>query len=120
MTRIRTRAPLVVVAVALCLAAAGCQGGRVTKANADKITTGMSEQEVINILGQPTENQEVSAGMPNVGAMLGGKEAPGGGNPFAGMGAGMKIRQCIWKEGDRVIVVQFMNGQVMQKVTQGL
>jgi hypothetical protein len=93
----------------LCLALAGCGGGKISKANADKVNTGMTEKEVSDLLGAPTETAEVA--VPDMGGLLGG----GAGVP----GMPKKARQSIWKEGDKVIVVTFVDGKVSMKTTNG-
>jgi hypothetical protein len=76
---------LVAAALAALLLAA-CS--RVTEENYAKIRDGMSEQEVIAILGKPTESSSLSiAGLSGTGAK--------------------------WVEGDAVIAVQFVNGKVL-------
>jgi hypothetical protein len=47
------------VVIGLCLAIAGC-GSKITQANADKITTGMTEKAVSDLLGTPTETHQLA------------------------------------------------------------
>ena len=52
-TMFRTASQLVVV-LTLVLLLDGCIGKRITKANVDQVTEGMSKKQVESILGQPT------------------------------------------------------------------
>ena len=53
--RLFARTPILVGVIGLCLLVSGCGGSKVTADNAEKITTGMTEKEVSDILGSPTE-----------------------------------------------------------------
>jgi hypothetical protein len=108
---------IVALVIGLCLPVTGCGGSKVTKANAEKVTTGLTEKEVSDILGTPTDTAEVE--MPDVGAALGGLAGmvPGGGDlpkPPA-----MKAKQATWKDGNKTIIVTFVNGKVSGKVATG-
>jgi outer membrane protein assembly factor BamE (lipoprotein component of BamABCDE complex) len=48
-----TKASITLLAVICCLAA-GCNDQRITKANVDEVTEGMSKKQVESILGPPT------------------------------------------------------------------
>lgn len=92
---------------ALCLTAFGCGGSsKITKANADRISVGMTEEAVASILGPPTSSAEV--GIP-LGGLLGG-EMPGG------LKMPQQAKQATWQEGSKAIVVTFMDGKVLNKV----
>jgi hypothetical protein len=106
---LRTRIPIRAAVVGLCLALSGCGGSKITKANADKITTGMTEQQVTKILGAPSESSE--AEVPDLGAMFG----SGGDVP----GLPKKAKQAAWKEGEKGVVVTFMDGKVAQTMATG-
>lgn len=93
---------LLIPTLMICLCLTGCGSGKITKENANKISTGMTEKEVIAVLGEPTVNQQTT--MPKVG----------------GMEIGGSMRQCVWKSGNRTITVQFMGGKVVSKMTTGL
>lgn len=56
----RVLRPMLVVGlvVGFCVSSAGCRGAKITRANADKIKVGMSEKEINDILGAPTETVE--------------------------------------------------------------
>jgi SmpA / OmlA family len=111
--RLFARMPILVV-VGLSLLVSGCGGSKVTEDNADKITIGMTEKEVSNILGSPTETSEVE--MPDMGAMLGGMA----GGKMPGMPATpKKAKQATWKDGRKAIVVTFLDGKVVQKAATG-
>jgi hypothetical protein len=105
-----SRLALMVALAGLCLGVSGC-GSKISKANADKINTGMTETEVSNLLGPPTESNEVA--LPDIGGMLGGG-APG--MPTMPK----KTRQSVWKEGEKAITVMFVDGKVMAKESKGL
>jgi hypothetical protein len=99
-----------VLFAALSLGLPGCGGGKITKANADKIKNGMTEKEVTDILGPPTESADAS--LPDMGAMPGGDVA---GMPKMPKGA----KQAVWKSGSKVIAVSFVDGKVMSKTVSG-
>lgn len=65
-------------------------GSSVNQANFDKIETGMTQQEVGEILGPPTETSEVG---------------------FAGFSGNTSK----WEHNDSAIVINFLNGKVMAK-----
>jgi outer membrane protein assembly factor BamE (lipoprotein component of BamABCDE complex) len=72
------------------LLAFGCGVDQISKANFDRIKTGMSEAEVQAILGPPTESTGVDVTV------------------FAGTNS-------LWKKGETVISIQFVNGKVVAK-----
>ena len=74
----------------------GCGSLRVTRKNYDKIQTGMTFEEVVDILGN---NYEVSAD--------------------AGYG-GISSSAYIWGNENKCIVVLFVNNRVFSKSQQGL
>src|SRR5262249_31435418 len=116
MSRVTSRPAVAAVAVGLALALPGC-GSKITKENAEKIKNGMAEQEVTDILGSPTETTE--ADLPNLGAMIGGLPVPGGGEAPPMPQFPKKMRTSTWKNGDKQIVVMFLDGKVVQKQTTG-
>jgi hypothetical protein len=79
---------MVILCFVVCLSIVGCGGSRVSKANADKITKDMTEAQVKDILGAPTE----TTGQ--------------GGNQVS-----------VWKSGDDTISVTFLNGKVAGKIS---
>ena len=72
------------------LAAVIACGSAVNQANFDKIQSGMTMNEVVEILGPPTETSEVG---------------------FAGI-SGTTSK---WQHNDSAIVINFLNGKVMAK-----
>ena len=52
--RLSLRIPAVVLIALVCCLATGCNDQRITKANVDEITDGMSKKQVESILGPPT------------------------------------------------------------------
>lgn len=92
--------------VSLCLGFSGCGGAsKITRANADKVTTGMTEQQVANLLGSPTSSADIQ--IPNLGG-LPGVELVGDGQPVS-------ARLSTWNEGSKVITVTFVNGKVVAR-----
>ena len=85
-TRLRLAGAVFMVAL-LCFCLAGC-GSKVSKDNYQKIKSGMSEKEVSDILGSPTETKDAGAG-----------------------------KTLIWKSGDDTISVTFMNDKVAVKIS---
>ena len=77
-----------VAALLLALSIAACS--KVNQENFLKIQEGMSEQEVISLLGRPTESNSVNV-------------------------LGVSGTASRWVAGDTVITVRFVNGQVAFK-----
>jgi len=77
----------------------GCSGNPVTQSNYDKIKNGMKESEVAAILGK-------------------GKEQASSGGDFGGIS--MNGKSMVWQNGNEIITVMFMNGEVMSKAQMGL
>jgi hypothetical protein len=105
---------VLVLVTGLCVVSSGC--GKITKTNADRITNGMSEKEVADILGPPTKSADLK--MPS--------EIPwpvGDDMPEVLKGAKKYVikdaKECVWKDGNKVITVTFLDGKVMRKVTAG-
>ena len=76
------------LALAAALVLAACS--KVTQENFAKIQEGMSEQEVVALLGSPTESQSVSV-------------------------LGLSGTAARWVGGDAVITVNFVNGKAALK-----
>ena len=95
------------LAAVIMLASSGCgRGSKITKANAEKIKIGMSENEVSGLLGNPSESAEVV--VPAIGLVF--EKA------FEGKGPDrVKVKQTTWKEKDQVILVQFFGGKVVAR-----
>lgn len=69
---------------------AACSDSRLTQANFDKIRTGMTQAEVVAILGEPTESSSVGLAV------------------FSGA-------MSTWKTANVTISIQFANGKVVAK-----
>lgn len=76
-----------IILAALLLAACG---SKISAENFERIQNGMTQKEVIAILGEPTETSSVN---------------------IAGVSGGM----AAWKDGNTVISVQFLNDKVQAK-----
>jgi hypothetical protein len=88
----------------------GCGESKINKANFDRVTNGMSEQEVEAILGKGEEQPELN--MPNMGINV--PNLGGGG----GVGRGLKVKT--WQDGSKTINITFKDGQVLGKMATGL
>jgi SmpA / OmlA family len=75
--------------VALCVFLVGCGATKVNKANYDKVKQGMTEAQVIDILGAPTDT----------------KPSMGGG------------KLLIWKSGTNIVNVTFLKDKVIGKMS---
>ena len=82
------------LSVGLALALAAC-GARLTRANFDRIETGMTAQEVERILGKPTEVDSIELGP---------------------LGGGARV----WRDGERSVTITFVNDKVVMKVAEKL
>jgi len=78
-----------IAAAALALALAGC-GSKINEENFARIEDGMTEQQVIDLLGTPTETSSMGA-------------------------LGMSGAAAVWTDGGARISVQFVNGKVRLK-----
>lgn len=81
------------IAVACLTVMPGC-GSKVTADNYAKINPGQSEAEVVAILGKPTSTESETSAFGN-----GAKET--------------------WKDGDKTIMVGFLNGKVVATTKSG-
>jgi hypothetical protein len=79
---------MVILCLVVCLSLSGCGGSKVTKANYDKIKSDMSEAQVKEILGEPTETQDLGAG-----------------------------KTYIWKSGNDTISIGFVQGKLTGKLS---
>jgi hypothetical protein len=77
---------------------AGC-GGKVSKSNYEKVQTGMTRAEVEGILGKPGQQAGVGGGLGDVAG---------------------SATTLTWTEGDKAIIVTFVNDKVTTKVQKGL
>jgi outer membrane protein assembly factor BamE (lipoprotein component of BamABCDE complex) len=93
---IRDRSAVLLVVFVASLLLAGCSGksggnSKVTKENAEKVKTGLSEKEVVDILGDPSEKKESDP----------------------------KAKQFVWKDGNNSITAIFdEKGKVSQSYSQ--
>lgn len=78
----------------------GCSAQRVTQTNFSKVKSGMTEEEVIAILGEPDKSSGVDFD-------------PGFGE-FFGMGS-LSGTHMLWRAGQNAIAIEFMNGKVRLK-----
>ncbi len=90
MSRVLRSCRIVVLATAACALLAGC-GSKVNKSNFDRIKVGMTQTEVEDILGKGEIKNSTSISMP---------------------GANMSGKQETWKDGDKTIMVTYMNDKV--------
>ena len=91
----------------LLLLLSGCKS-KVTKANSDKITEGMSLEDVEKILGRGSKQGDGSGIPTQVGIDI---SAPKG-NPNTDI--------YIWESDNASITVYFFNGKVKTKINKGL
>jgi hypothetical protein len=85
---------LVVVGVVLAIV---FSGSRVTEENFKKLHSGMTEAEVLAILGRPSETIDGNRGVP----------------PNLRLGLNINAKSMVWKSGRDHIEVAFLNGQAM-------
>jgi hypothetical protein len=81
------RLPIAAALAALLLAACG---SKISAENFERIQNGMSQKEVVALLGEPSESSAIGIG---------------------GLSGGM----ATWKDGNTVISVQFVNDKVQAK-----
>ncbi|MCE5276936.1 MAG: DUF3862 domain-containing protein [Planctomycetaceae bacterium] len=87
----------VALAAALVLAPMACN--RLTHTNYDRIRTGMTVDQVKDILGEP---QEVDSGGGEI------------------LGVGASGTSMVWRSGNKTITVVFVNNQVVSKSMSNL
>jgi hypothetical protein len=105
-----SRLAIVPLIIGLCLAVSGCGGRKLTKDMADQIKKGMTEQEVIDILGPPKETQK-NVNIPELGKT---DIIP----TFRGMRPGGGT-SATWKDGDKTISVTYVDGKVYEVFATG-
>lgn len=91
MSHTLSRLALVVLA---CLALLAGPCSRINQANFDKVENGMTYDEVVRILGKPTESKSVGVGP-------------------------LSATTAEWVAGDAEISIQFLNGKVQLKSFSG-
>ncbi len=82
--------PGVVVLAILAVFLAACAGSKINQDNFNKISVGMTQTEVKDILGEPTESSSVDI-------------------------AGFSGTTSTWRQKDATITIQFINGKVVAK-----
>jgi hypothetical protein len=99
------------VVLALCLVIPACGKNKVTKANYDKITVGMTLQEVEGILGQGTKDEggDGSGVAAQFGVHI----------PVPERGKS-RVETYVWEKGNRSIKVFILDGKVTNKGQEGL
>jgi hypothetical protein len=108
-TRVRGGLSLALLA---CLLASGC-ANKVTKANFDKVATGMTLKEVEALLGKGVKEEGDGSGV----AAQFGVDVGGGVSVQVGNKA---IERYVWESGDKKITVYFQSGKATNKDQQGL
>ena len=93
----------------LCLLLPGCKKSKVTKENFDKITNGMTLDQVEDILGK---GEKETGDGSNVAAQVGIDVSGPPSNPGADT--------YVWEKGNKKITVHFMNKKVANKQQSGL
>ena len=86
--KIVRRSVVTALMVLVCVLSLGCES-KLNQKNVDKLKEGMSEADVINILGKPT-------GVDSI-------KMPGGGS----------ASKEVWKDGEKSITINFLNGKAM-------
>ena len=86
-------------ALAIWVSVSGCIGSKVSRANYDKINTGMKQSQVATILGD-------------------GQKKDSAGAAFGMMGVSSEVMN--WQDDDRTITVMFVNDLVVVKSQVGL
>jgi hypothetical protein len=108
MTQITKRAALL-AGLAILGTLTACSQSKLTTANYDRVTTGMSQQDVEAILGPGKEQASSSVAVPS--QSVAGVTVPG---------ANTSAKVLTWQEGQKLISVTFVNGKVMSKTQFGL
>ncbi len=89
---------------ALAVSAVGC-GSKVDQSNYDKVSTGMTQDQVEGILGTGKEQ----TAMATPGVSVGNMSVPG-----------MSAKTVMWQDGSKSITVVFKDGKVFTKAQSGL
>jgi hypothetical protein len=83
----------------ILVSVSGCIGSKITRANYDKISTGMKQSEVESVLGSGQKKESAGASLSMIG---------------------VSTEMMHWQDGDRTITIMFVNDQVMMKSQAGL
>jgi len=98
-----------VAIVITCAFLSGCSSSKVSKANYDKISTGMSVAEVEAILGPGEVLQKSDVAAPKI-------NIPG----FTMPDMSMSVKTIVWKNGlTKIILVAFMNDKSVEVSKEG-
>lgn len=104
----------VLTSLLLCfLLVAGC-GGRLTRANYDRIQNGMTLQEVEAFMGKGNEEASSQIDIPTQSFSV-----PGIGSATVG-GVSTSSKVVSWRDGVKLITLTFSNGKVVSKLQAGL
>jgi hypothetical protein len=99
----------IALALALCLLVPACVKSKVTRANFDKITNGMTMEEVEKVLGKgEKETGDGSNVAGQFGVAVTGTPTVGGGETYK------------WESSKATITVTFRQGKVVGKSEKGL
>src|SRR5438105_11533200 len=90
----------------VCLLLPACGKSKVTKANYDKITEGMSLSDAEAILGEGTKQSD-GAGIPAA-------------HGIALAGINTRMETYVWESGDKSITLSVLDGKVKRKDSRGL
>lgn len=104
MTLLQPRLWCAFAVLSLAIILPGCDS-KLTAANYDKVTTGMTRQAVENILGAGTDDTASGTSISSAG--------------IADSKAAAE-KTYVWKEGGAVITIIFKDGKVVQKSKTGL
>jgi hypothetical protein len=113
MSPIQTRQRIgLIIACLFCLVLPACGNKKMTQANFDKITVGMSLADVEAILGpgKKDDSGDGSGVAMQAGVFIQGAEKAGG----------RGVDTYVWESGDKVIKVFINNGKVSNKQASGL
>ena len=90
-----------IILAGLTVSLVGCGGSRISRANYDKITNGMTLEQVQGILGSPGEKASADVKLPGVEIRVG-------------------AEVYTWRDDGRKITVVFDDGKVSAKSQEGL
>lgn len=93
------RIALLFAAALAALAILGCSNSRLTRDNYARISNGMSERDVVAILGEPDDDE-------------------GGGFAIGDVDASARVMK--WDSGGKLVAVTFLGGTVRAKFQKGL
>lgn len=112
MLRNLSRAAALLILFAIPCLISGC-GSRINEGNYEAIETGMTEAEVEKLLGVGEEQASSSIDVPDQTMSI-----PGVGS-FSVSGMSSSGKSMVWKDGNRIISVMFLNNEVVSKAKFG-